>query len=755
MLGMVRDLGDGATYGMLSYPGGVEDAKSGCSTGDVRTQIQPLKVTQASSDIRRLAPDGETPTGPALDHAKRLLEAAGYDRGTIVLVSDGLSNCGEAPCEVAQRIADSGFDLRVYPVGFHIAGEADELECVADVTGGQYLDASNEQDLQEALGNAVPAHLVLTPQVPNALTIRTGTYNDITGGSQISATVTSDGRLPAHDVRISLTLENSVGAPILVAKPIRYLGNLAVGASRTVTFDARPEEDPPYAKWELTVTARNAASRTVGGRIDIVDGLDLDNTGPLLTDVEKVVVVGDSYSSGEGSGVYDDDSPANCHRSTRAYAGWLYEDDATQLACSGAVTDDFYNWQESGSGSNRWIAPQLETLRNHALGKNPPDAVFMSIGGNDAGFGAVVTACIVRHKCRWGVPLGDGSSDQHMRDLAEDIRDDVHSAIKNTDRAVNDATAQAKRGGGAIPVIVVPYVRIIPEVGAGRDSCQLGLSETELNSLNRYFDAVNRSVKAATDQLRFAGRPVYYASYVIDAFQPNHTVCEGVEVSFANMDNWQAWEQQDAYITDQQVLHPTSRGYQAEARAIVAWSHSTEATPVEVTTDVTWDSSVITWDRETNCIPLMCILEPSGPVVLARAGFASESVVVARVASTPHTLGTVRADASGRVNDTLRLPEALPAGKHRILLTGIDRDGEPVIVSYEIRVWPRGSLLWLGGAIFGLLLLLTAAVGLRITKRSEVGRTGAVLATAPSTRNLAGSHEPSPGGSRSSSSDLP
>jgi Ca-activated chloride channel family protein len=79
---------------------------------------------------------------------------------SIVLVSDGESNIGPPPLEVAQEAAKAG--VKVYTVGIgtregsvlRIQGRSvftrldeDTMKGIAEITGGRYLSAQNEQDL--------------------------------------------------------------------------------------------------------------------------------------------------------------------------------------------------------------------------------------------------------------------------------------------------------------------------------------------------------------------------------------------------------------------------------------------------------------------------------------------------------------------------------------------------------------------------------------------------------------------------------
>lgn len=105
-------------------------------------------------------------------------------------------------------------------------------------------------------------------------------------------------------------------------------------------------------------------------------------TANAATSVQAVdyVALGDSYSSGVGSGSYDSASGA-CKRSTKAYpALWAAANSPASFAftaCSGARTGDVK-------------ANQLGPLSSST------DLVSISIGGNDAGFADVMTTCVLQ-----------------------------------------------------------------------------------------------------------------------------------------------------------------------------------------------------------------------------------------------------------------------------------------------------------------------------------------------------------------------
>lgn len=97
-------------------------------------------------------------------------------------------------------------------------------------------------------------------------------------------------------------------------------------------------------------------------------------------------------------GVEDYDDPFECHRSARAASARaaLALEDAdphtsvtfVHLACSGAKM----------KGGRASLDAQIKWA-NTLIGEREVDAVLMSIGGNDAGFSALATACAVQEPC--------------------------------------------------------------------------------------------------------------------------------------------------------------------------------------------------------------------------------------------------------------------------------------------------------------------------------------------------------------------
>lgn len=71
---------------------------------------------------------------------------------SIILVSDGESTCDPDPCQVAEKIAEDGIDLRIDVVGLSVSGQArNQLKCIADAGKGDYFDADDAGDIEATL----------------------------------------------------------------------------------------------------------------------------------------------------------------------------------------------------------------------------------------------------------------------------------------------------------------------------------------------------------------------------------------------------------------------------------------------------------------------------------------------------------------------------------------------------------------------------------------------------------------------------
>ncbi|WP_327366500.1 SGNH/GDSL hydrolase family protein [Streptomyces sp. NBC_01217] len=218
------------------------------------------------------------------------------------------------------------------------------------------------------------------------------------------------------------------------------------------------------------------------------------------------VALGDSYSSGVGSGSYDSAS-GDCKRSTKAYPKlWAAANAPSSFAftaCSGARTGDV-------------TAGQLGPLSSST------DLVSISIGGNDAGFADVMTTCVISSEATCLSRIATARS--YVDTTLPGNLDSVYSAIR--------AKAPSAR------VVVIGYPRFY-KIGG---SCIVGLSDKVRTAINGAADYLNTATakRAADHGFTFAD--------VTGRFT-GHEICSG-----------DAWLHSVNWLNIGESYHPTAAG---------------------------------------------------------------------------------------------------------------------------------------------------------------------------------------------------
>ncbi len=222
---------------------------------------------------------------------------------------------------------------------------------------------------------------------------------------------------------------------------------------------------------------------------------------------QVVVALGDSYISGEGAQKYFEGTSVKgvneCRRAPTAYAPRLLADgafgavgatDLVFLACSGARAAHLYEVAQGADddtprsaddGMDRRQLYQLAHLaRLETLDELQIKMLLVSIGGNDAGFGAIGTACAAPGNC-------------HETPLAAQWKDELDEEVAQKIDAAYFAIAQAV--AGRFPVVVVPYpVPLTP--GGCRDSL---LSPGEHNYLVSFVEELDAVIASKADKYGF------------------------------------------------------------------------------------------------------------------------------------------------------------------------------------------------------------------------------------------------------------
>jgi Mg-chelatase subunit ChlD len=207
-----------------------------CRDSSLVLPIGPLDRSQAESRIRSFKAKGRTPIAFALERAAEDLGDSGPR--TIILVSDGEDTCQPpSPCEVAQRIARGGIEMRIQAIGFNVDRNARrELECIAHAGGGIYADADDAASLREQL--RILSTRALRQYQPKGKPVRGGPdarhATTIVPGRYVDAILPDSERWYAIELRRGETLEASASI-IPPKREVADTGQLARAGMDIVT----------------------------------------------------------------------------------------------------------------------------------------------------------------------------------------------------------------------------------------------------------------------------------------------------------------------------------------------------------------------------------------------------------------------------------------------------------------------------------------------------------------------------------------
>lgn len=140
---------EGRNVGLMAYG---HRRRGDCA--DIEVLVDPGQ--QARQDIldriNAITPTGKTPLTDAVEAAAKAL-AYTDQPATVVLISDGLESCERDPCALARVLEQGGVGFTAHVVGFGLGADEDasSLACIAEHTGGQYITASNAEELGAAL----------------------------------------------------------------------------------------------------------------------------------------------------------------------------------------------------------------------------------------------------------------------------------------------------------------------------------------------------------------------------------------------------------------------------------------------------------------------------------------------------------------------------------------------------------------------------------------------------------------------------
>ncbi len=126
---------------------------------DIELLIEPAAGTgpAIAEAANGLTPKGKTPLSASVRLAAEAMRFT-EDKATVILITDGLETCNADPCALGKELEASGVDFTAHVVGFGLSEEEGrQVACLADNTGGKYIQARDAAGLGEALVETVAA----------------------------------------------------------------------------------------------------------------------------------------------------------------------------------------------------------------------------------------------------------------------------------------------------------------------------------------------------------------------------------------------------------------------------------------------------------------------------------------------------------------------------------------------------------------------------------------------------------------------
>lgn len=109
-------------------------------------------ITDAAASLKFL---GKTPLTEAVRRAAAELKST-ESKATVILITDGIETCEADPCALGRELEASGVDFTAHVVGFGLTeAEGKTVACLAENTGGTFIQASDAASLSEALKTTV------------------------------------------------------------------------------------------------------------------------------------------------------------------------------------------------------------------------------------------------------------------------------------------------------------------------------------------------------------------------------------------------------------------------------------------------------------------------------------------------------------------------------------------------------------------------------------------------------------------------
>ena len=411
------------------------------------------------------------------------------------------------------------------------------------------------------------------------------------------------------------------------------------------------------------------------------------------------LALGDSFASGEGAYAYlpgTDTAGNNCHLSARSYPFLLGSalglGKTESVACSGALLADITNTSPGYSGQAGGNLPISTVLSQFLPGYLPQasfldsyaaQAITVSIGGNNIGFGKKILRCVEADTCY-----------ATYEDRLEIVRE-INSKFDALVRTYGTLRSQSPPEAG---IYVVGYPELAKPGGDCALNVRLNASEVELsNQLVSYLNFVIERAATKAGVLYVDAASAFRGHRLCEAAK-DQTAVNGVTVGNDLID----WGIVSGPIGNESY-HPNGLGHRLlKDRVLQATANLTALAPAPdlLAEDLDEDSSLELLDAPKTGRPVyqlnydddlannVVVREAWWSVAIGagKALLRAFSPVKLVLHSDPVLLGDFTAAGNGGFAADVQIPASVPPGYHTLHLYGENLAGEPIDIQKVIYV---------------------------------------------------------------------
>ncbi|WP_201403144.1 VWA domain-containing protein [Kaistia sp. 32K] len=161
----VADFPTEARIGMLAFG---SKSKTSCTDASVIVKPQRNGNEAVTAAAAKLQPRGKAPLAVAVERAANALDYKSA-RATVIVFVDKVEACDANPCVLAESLAGRAKDLTVEVIGLGLDDkEIEQVACLADKTGGKFINAKDGTDVAGGLAAALAAAKAPPANLPSA-----------------------------------------------------------------------------------------------------------------------------------------------------------------------------------------------------------------------------------------------------------------------------------------------------------------------------------------------------------------------------------------------------------------------------------------------------------------------------------------------------------------------------------------------------------------------------------------------------------